>query len=106
MATDGMGPGTRLGCAVCGTEVILIRVAAGAEVRLECGSDPMGPPGVVPGGAPGGHVAAVAEVQIGKRYADPDSQVEVLCTKAGAGSLSLGQVPLQQVAAKALPSSD
>lgn len=106
MATDGMGPGTRLGCAVCGTEVILLRVAAGTEVRLQCAGVPLVLQGTTPATAPTGHDLAAGEVQIGKRYADPGSLVEVLCTKAGAGALSLEDVALQPVAAKALPSSD
>ena len=43
---------------------------------------------------------------MGKRYADEESGIEVLCTKPGEGSLSLGDVALLQKDAKALPSSD
>ena len=44
--------------------------------------------------------------QVGKRYADPDSGLEVLCTKAGDGSLALGGTRLALTDAKPLPSSD
>jgi len=43
---------------------------------------------------------------IGKRYTTPDGDLEVLCTKAGGGSLSLGDTALELKAAKPLPSSD
>jgi hypothetical protein len=44
--------------------------------------------------------------QMGKRFADPDSGIEVLATKGGAGSLSLDGQPLALKDAKPLPSSD
>jgi len=45
--------------------------------------------------------------QIGKRYADEELGLEVLCTKGGKGSLSLGgDEPLEVKAAKPLPASD
>lgn len=43
---------------------------------------------------------------LGKRYVDEDSNLEVLCTKAGSGPLSVGKVPMQRKDAKPLPSSD
>jgi hypothetical protein len=43
---------------------------------------------------------------LGKRYADDDAGLELLCTKPGAGSLWLGPAPLAFKQAKALPSSD
>ena len=44
--------------------------------------------------------------QIGKRYADEESGLEVLVTKAGPGSLSIGTDALAEKGAKPLPSSD
>jgi hypothetical protein len=44
--------------------------------------------------------------QMGKRFADPESGIEVLATKGGAGSLSLDGQPLALKDAKPLPSSD
>lgn len=41
---------------------------------------------------------------VGKRYALEG--VELLCTKAGAGSLSLGETPIPSQDAQQLPSSD
>jgi hypothetical protein len=42
---------------------------------------------------------------MGKRYVD-ESGAEVLVTKAGAGTLSIGDVPLSIKEAKPLPASD
>jgi hypothetical protein len=50
--------------------------------------------------------AHAAGTLLGKRYADADSELEVLCTKAGEDSLSLGDAPLHVKDAKPLPSSD
>jgi hypothetical protein len=96
-------PGTRLRSAVCATEVVVVRKPA-KEVELRCGGAPMLPPG----SDGGGQVDATHGngTQMGKRYADADSGIEVLCTKPGDGSLSLGDTPLLQKDAKALPSSD
>jgi hypothetical protein len=47
-----------------------------------------------------------AGTQVGKRYTDEVSGLELLCTKAGKGSLSLGSTPLLLKDAKPLPSSD
>ena len=43
---------------------------------------------------------------IGKRFADADSGLELLVTKAGAGTLTLDGVALPLKEAKPLPSSD
>ncbi len=43
--------------------------------------------------------------QMGKRYVD-EGTAEVLVTKAGAGSLSVGETPLSLKEAKPLPASD
>jgi hypothetical protein len=97
-------PGTRLRSQACSTEVIVVRPPA-QTVAVCCGGAPM-----VPAGDPGeehpldaGHQAGTL---LGKRYADHDSGIELLCTKAGEGSLSLGGAPLPMKDAKPLPSSD
>lgn len=97
-------PGSRLSSAVCDTEVVVVKAPA-ADVDLRCGGYPM---------VPKGETAPPAEVDeafsggtlIGKRYADEELGFEVLCTKAGAGSLSVGAGELLQKDAKPLPSSD
>jgi len=44
--------------------------------------------------------------QMGKRYADDETGLEVLCVKAGAGTLSVGGRPIGAKEAKKLPASD
>jgi len=49
---------------------------------------------------------ADAGTLIGKRYVDASATIEVLCTKAGEGSLSLGDEALAVKDVKQLPASD
>ncbi|MHB8671232.1 MAG: hypothetical protein ACYDAD_11880 [Acidimicrobiales bacterium] len=97
--------GSRLRSAVCETAVIVVR-APGEEVEVWCGGHPM-----VPIEAEVGPVADIDPNQaggtvLGKRYADEDLGLELLCTKAGKGSLSISGVPLALKEARPLPSSD
>ena len=95
--------GAKLKSAVCTTEVIVVRLPE-EGVDLRCGGVAMALAGEDP-------VAATLDPDhsdgtlLGKRYADPNG-LEVLCTKAGEGSLSLGTEPLRMKEAKPLPSSD
>lgn len=100
-----MKPGTKLRSVVCTTEVIVIRAPSEA-VELRCG----------------GHVLATSDqpassglelepgfdggTLLGKRYTDEQHSLELLCTKPGEGSLSVGDVPLVFSGAKPLPASD
>ena len=45
-------------------------------------------------------------VLLGKRYADDDLGIELLCSAAGQGTLSIGTTPLPIKGSKPLPSSD
>ena len=96
-------PGTRLRSVTCTTEVVV--VSGSGDVDLRCGGAPMVEIGTdvaeTPPQAPfdGGTL-------LGKRYAAEDGQLEVLCSKGGAGSLSIGDVPIDVKAAKPLPASD
>jgi hypothetical protein len=96
-------PGARLRSAVCSTEVVVVRAA---PVELRCGGRPM----VLADGAGRGDAvrdeARAEGTLLGKRYADPESGLEVLCTKAGPGPLTLGDAPLRVKDARSLPSSD
>ena len=96
-------PGTRLQSTVCTTEVVVVRKPA-QEVDLRCGGQPMEPTGTDAAGVL--DAAHGAGTKMGKRYADDACGLEVLCTKAGEGSLSLGHAPLLLKDAKPLPSSD
>jgi hypothetical protein len=96
-------PGARLVSQVCDTGVVVVR-APSESVDLRCGGHPM----VAPGDS-----ASAAEfvdlgpgTQLGKRYGDDEVGLQVLCTKPGAGSLSIGVTLLQLADAKPLPSSD
>jgi hypothetical protein len=42
---------------------------------------------------------------MGRRHTDPEETNEVLCAKAGAGSLSVGETPLEIKSPRALPAS-
>ncbi|MEV3963298.1 hypothetical protein AB0M34_20760 [Nocardia sp. NPDC050193] len=97
--------GTRLRSQVCSTEVIIVRAADSLD-DLRAGGVPMVP---LDGGATdsgGSPQEGFADGNlIGKRYVD-DGGAEVLVTKAGAGTLSVGTTPLTIKEAKPLPASD
>lgn len=96
-----MKPGSKLKSAVCDTEVMVIR---GSDVVVECGGKPMVDEKPA---TPGDLDPAFAEgTKMGKRYVDAAGTVELLCVKAGKGSLAIGGVALQTKDAKPLPSSD
>jgi hypothetical protein len=98
-------PGMRLKSAVCGTEIMVIR-SPGAEGRLCCGGAEMLAMTETPAADVHLNAAQATGSLIGKRYVDAADQVELLCTKAGAGSLTLDGAALNIKQAKALPSSD
>ena len=96
--------GTRLQSQVCDTQVIVVRASdALDDLRI--------------GGAPAIALDADKDTSLtlddayssgtlmGKRYVDADG-AEVLVTKAGKGSLSVGETPLTIKEAKPLPASD
>ena len=94
--------GTRLASQVCDTQVIVVRNADSLD-DLRCGGVPM-----VEIGAPrsGELDPAFADGSaMGKRYVD-DGGAEVLVTKPGAGSLSVGETKLTLKEVKPLPASD
>jgi hypothetical protein len=98
-------PGTRLESAACDTQVVVVRAPKDErDVDLRCGGHPMHETG-----SPGPRVAPSSTGEptvMGKRYADDDVGVEVLCTQGGDGTLTIGDAPLLVRGAKPLPSSD
>ena len=96
--------GARLKSAVCETQVIVVRAPQG-DVLLACGGALMVALDVDP---PAAELdPALAEgTQLGKRYADDAVGIELLCTKAGKGTITLNGGPLGLKQAKPLPASD
>ena len=98
-------PGSRWRSGVCDAEVVVVRPPK-APVSLECGGHPMTlfseprAEGLTIAADRAGGSAA------GKRYADEESGLEVLCSKAGQGALSVDGRPIEPKEAKKLPSSD
>ena len=96
--------GQQLVSAVDSTAVIVIRAPEG-ECMLTCGGVAMAAPDE-PVPAAETDPSLMDGTQIGKRYVDEADTIQVLCTKAGSGTLALGGKPLLIQAAKPLPASD
>jgi hypothetical protein len=96
--------GARLQSQVCDTQVIVVRSADSLD-DLRAGGVPMVPIGTdVSGDATLDPAFSDGNV-MGKRYVD-ENGAEVLVTKAGAGTLSVGTTALNLKEAKPLPASD
>jgi hypothetical protein len=93
-------PGTRLVTPTSACEVLIVRAPTTSEVLTCAGGEltAVGPVGDDTGGGPA--------VQLGKRYADELSGLEVLCVKPGTGPLRIADRDLVLRAAKPLPASD
>ena len=100
MAT--LSAGKRLKSAVCTTEIMVI-AAPDQNVDLCCGGSVMGEGESNGGAVSPDHADGTA---IGKRYVNGDGSLEVLCVKAGEGSLSVGTEALNVKDAKKLPKTD
>jgi hypothetical protein len=96
--------GARLRSAVDACEVVVVKAPAD-PVDLRCGGHPFVPTDAEPtsesivAGFEGG-------TQLGKRYAAEELGLELLCTKAGDGAISVGDTILEIKGAKPLPASD
>ena len=97
--------GTKMASTVCETQVVVVRAPAD-EVELGCGGAPLVEASEAgePTGTPDPSLAD--GTLIGKRYADEELGVELLCTKAGAGTLTCNGAALAIKGAKPLPASD
>ena len=98
-------PGVKLRSAVCDAEVIVVK-APSEPVSVCCGGAPM-----VEASAPADtdgvvDTAFTGPLLIGKRYVLDSVGLELLCTKPGAGALSVDGEVLEVRGAKPLPSSD
>ena len=100
--------GTRMQSQVCDTQVIVVRSADSLD-DLRAGGVPMVPLDSQKDPAKSAELSidpAFSEGNaMGKRYVD-ESGAEVLVTKAGAGTLSVGDTALSLKEAKPLPASD
>lgn len=100
--------GTRLQSQVCDTQVIVVRSADSLD-DLRAGGVPMVPLDTQKDTGKSSEFTidpAFSEGNVmGKRYVD-ENGAEVLVTKAGAGTLSVGTAPLNLKEAKPLPASD
>ena len=98
-------PGLRLESATCDTQVVVVKAPKdAADVDVRCGGEPMREVGAGGDRVPVG--GAGDPTLLGKRYADDDLGLELLCTQGGEGALSVGDQPLLVKGAKPLPSSD
>jgi hypothetical protein len=88
------------------TTVVVIR-APNEDVELTCGKVAMVDPKSDAAKERQPLESADPEgTQLGKRYVDDDSSIELLCTKAGPARLALNGKQLSIKAAKPLPASD
>ena len=101
--TISLKPGAKLRSVVDATEVVVVKGAGAVDLR--CGGVPM----VASDGAVGDGEVAEGFAQgsvFGKRYASTDGEIEVLCVRAGDGSLSIAEELISVKDAKPLPASD
>lgn len=98
-------PGMRLRSAVCEAQFVVVR-APSADLDLACGGSPLvGPDDPDPGAAPIDAGLATGSL-LGKRYAEEEFGVELLCAKPGDGTLTCNGQVLELKGAKPLPASD
>lgn len=97
--------GQKLHGAVCGAQVVVVR-APEAGVDLRCGGVPMLDDDQTPDGTANLDRSLGDGPLLGKRYADEDAGLELLCTRAGEGALTVDGRALPVKGAKPLPSSD
>ena len=96
--------GARLKSNVCDTEVMIIS-CADSSVTIHCGGAPMLDATAAKTNA-SLDPAHGAGTLLGKRYVNTAGKIELLCVKAGKGSLAVNNEALVLKDAKPLPSSD
>jgi hypothetical protein len=98
-------PGSRWRSAVCDAEVVVVRAPA-APAALGIGGAGVLPAGAGrPAGAKPDEALACGTV-LGKRYADEATGLEVLCTKAGTGTITVDGRQATVMMPRRLPASD
>jgi hypothetical protein len=96
--------GKRLRGQACATEVIVVR-APDQPVELTCGGSPMSAEPAA-AGTPAAPPSPGAGAQLGKRYVDEPTGLELLCTKPGTEVPAADGRELTLKTAKPLPASD
>lgn len=97
-------PGDHLRSRVCTTEVIVVK-APSIDTEIACGGEPMTKNEPVAAAA-AGTVAGGPGTLLGKRYADEEVGLELLCVKGGSGQISVDGRLLTPREARPLPASD
>jgi hypothetical protein len=98
--------GQTLASTVDATTVVVVR-CPGGDLEITCGGDPMVDPKGPEASRKGTpDPAQQAGTQLGKRYADDELGVELLCVKPGQGTLAVNGAVLLLKGAKPLPASD
>ncbi|MFF3567541.1 hypothetical protein [Nocardia jiangxiensis] len=97
--------GQTLASTVDATTVVVVRWPDD-DLKITCGGADMADPREAAGTGGSADPAQQDGTQLGKRYADEELGVELLCTKAGQGTLALNGAPLPLKNAKPLPASD
>jgi hypothetical protein len=98
-------PGQKLHSVVCDAQFVVVR-APSSPVEVGCGGAALVEDGVE------GNAGATLDPSLGdapllgKRYADDELGLELLCTRAGKGALTADGRPVPIKGAKPLPSSD
>jgi hypothetical protein len=96
--------GTRLQSQVCDTQVIIVKTADSLD-DLRAGGVAVVPVGAETSAAATLDPTLADGTVMGKRYVD-ENGAEVLVTRGGVGTLTVGQTVLSLKQAKALPASD
>jgi hypothetical protein len=96
--------GTRLQSQVCDTQVIVVKTADSLD-DLRVGGAVVVPVGTETSADTTLDPALAGGTVMGKRYVD-ENGAEVLVTKGGVGTLTVGQTALSLKQAKVLPASD
>jgi hypothetical protein len=97
--------GQKLHSAVCEAQVVVVRAPAD-EVEVGCGGAPLLGDGEEAAGGAELDPSLGDGPQLGKRYADDEVGLELLCTRGGTGALTVDGRPLAMKGAKPLPASD
>jgi len=97
--------GSRWKSAVCSTEIIIVRAPV-EPVSLACGGHEVVTMTAERFAGATPDLGQTDGTQLGKRYTDEATGIEVLCTRSGAGSLTVDGRALQIKKPKLLPASD